>query len=119
METDQKEAERDGVFISHAKEEKEKVSLKEVPLPWFDAEKFLAELKPYINLLDGPRWGAFSVPDGHVYFQTGVLEEAAKKLGKGDSDVALMDSDQELKRNILYSIVCNLWREKDAIARGS
>ena len=111
-------AEKDSIFITHAKKEKEKVKLKEVSLPWFDAERFLAELKPYINRLDGQRWSAFSMPDGHVYFQAGVLEEAAKKLGKGNPDIALMDSDKELKRNILYSVVCLLRREKDAIARG-
>ncbi|MDA8325671.1 MAG: HD domain-containing protein, partial [Nitrospiraceae bacterium] len=110
--------EKDSIFISHAKKEKEKVSLKEIPLPWFDAERFLAVLKPYINRLDGQRWSAFSMPDGHLYFQAAVLEEVAKKLGKGDPDIALMDSDKELKRNILYSVVCLLRREKEAIARG-
>ena len=58
------------------------------------------------------------MPEGYVYFQAGVLEEAAKKLGRSNPDIALMDSDRELKRNILYSIGCNLRREKDAIARG-
>jgi hypothetical protein len=112
------ETDRECIFITHSKEEKERVSLKEIPLPWFDADRFMVELKPYINRLVGPRWGAFSMPDGYVYFQTGVLEEVAKKLGKGDPDISLMDSDRELKRNILYSIVCNLRRQKDAIARG-
>ena len=112
------QAEKDNIFISHAKKEKEKISMKEVPLPWFDAEKFLVGLKPYINRLDGQRWSAFSMPDGHVYFQAAVLEEAAKKLGKGNPDIAIMDSDKELKRNILYSVVCLLRREKEAISRG-
>ena len=111
-------AEKDSIFITHAKKEKEKVKTKEVPLPWFDADRYLRELKPYINRLDGQRWSAFSMPDGHVYFQAGVLEEVAKKLGKGDPDIALMDSDKELKRNILYSVVCLLRREKEAISRG-
>ena len=111
-------AESDNVFIGHAPEEKEKVRIKEATLPWFDADRFLAELKPYINRLDGPRWHAFSMPDGHVYFQAGVLEEVAKKLGRSNPDIALMHSDRELRRNILYSIVCNLRREKEAIARG-
>lgn len=117
-ETAQTEGDKDSIFISHAKEEKEKVNLKELPLPWFDADRYILELKRYINRLDGQRWSAFSMPNGYVYFQTGVLEEMAKKLGKGDPDIALMDSNRELKRNILYSIVCNLRREKDAIARG-
>jgi len=115
---DKTETAKECIFVTHNSEVKEKISVKELSLPWFDADTFLAELKPYINRLDGPRWGAFSMPDGYVYFQTGVLEEVAKKLGKGDTDISLMDSDRELKRNILYSIVCNLRREKDAIARG-
>ncbi|MDA8163043.1 MAG: HD domain-containing protein [Desulfobacteraceae bacterium] len=111
-------AEKDSIFISHEQREKERPNMKEVPLPWFDAERFLAELKPYINRMDGPRWGAFSMPDGYVYFQAGVLEEVAKKLGRSNPDIALMNSDRELRRNILYSIVCNLRREKEAISRG-
>ena len=111
-------AEKDSIFITHATKEKEKVKLKEVPLSWFDADRYLRELKPYINRLDGQRWSAFSMPDGHVYFQAGVLEEAAKKLGKGNPNIALMDSDKELKRNVLFSIVCLLRREKEAISRG-
>ncbi len=108
----------DNGFATYAPEKKEIVTLKEIPLAWFDADLFLAELKPYINRLDGARWGAFSMSDGHVYFQAGVIEEAARKLGKGDPDIALMGADRELKRNILYTIICILRREKDAIARG-
>ena len=108
----------ESAFASYAPEKKEVVTLREVPLPWFDPDKFLAELKPYINRLDGARWGAFSMPDGHVYFQAGVIEEVAKKLGKGDPDIALMGADRGLKRNILYSVVSLLRREKEAIARG-
>jgi urocanate hydratase len=57
-------------------------------------------------------------PMGICIFRWVCLRKRHKKLGKGDHDIALMDSDRELKRNILYSIVCNLRREKDAIAGG-
>ncbi|MDP2103768.1 MAG: HD domain-containing protein, partial [Candidatus Gracilibacteria bacterium] len=36
---------------------------------WFDAARFLAELKPYINKMFGRRFLAFSMPEGIVYFQ--------------------------------------------------
>lgn len=91
---------------------------KEIPLEWFDAEKFLGELKKYINRLWGERWSAFSMPNGYIYFQTGVLEEVAKKLGENDSSIALMDTSREMKQSIMFSIVQRLKREKDAIARG-
>ena len=116
--TSSQKAAPDSAFAAYAPEKKEVVTLREVPLPWFDPDRFLAELKPYINRLDGARWGAFSMPDGHVYFQAGVLEEVVKKLGKGDPDIALMGADRDLKRNILFSVVSLLRREKEAIARG-
>lgn len=98
---------------------KEKQSIpKEIPLEWFNSEAFLKELKLYINRLWGERWNAFSMPDGYIYFQTGVLEEVAKKLGKDDPKIALMDTSREMKYSIMFSIVQRLKRDKDAIARG-
>ena len=52
----------------------------------------------------GLQTSALSMPHGHVYFQTGVLEEAAKKLCKDDLDISLMDSDRKFKGNDLYSL---------------
>jgi len=100
-------------------EAKDKQSIpKEIPLEWFDSEAFLKELKPYINRLWGERWNAFSMPDGYVYFQTGVIEEVAKKLGKNDPNIALMDTSREMKHSVMFSIIQRLKRDKDAIARG-
>jgi len=100
------------------KESEHKSIPKEMPLKWFDSDTFLKELKPFINRLDGSRWRSFSMPNGYVYFQTGVIEEVVKKLGKDDPDVALMDSSREMKRNIMFTVIQKLKREKDAIARG-
>ena len=100
-------------------EAKDKQSIpKEIPLEWFDSEAFLKELKPYINRLWGERWNAFSMPDGYVYFQTGVIEEVAKKLGKNDPNIALLDTSREMKHSVMFSIIQRLKRDKDAIARG-
>ena len=62
----------------------------------------IADSEASRTLVPDPRWGAFSMPDGHLYFQTGGLEEVAKKLRRGDPDISLMDSDRVLKRNILH-----------------
>ncbi len=42
---------------------------------WFDDGGFISELKPYITKMFGGRFLAFSIPEGHVYFQAKVLEE--------------------------------------------
>jgi hypothetical protein len=49
-----------------------------------------------------------------------TLWEVAKTLAreKGDRTVLLGDTDRELKRNILYTIVTRLRTERDAIALG-
>lgn len=113
------EADNDIFSPPASSQEKEKQPIpKEIPLEWFDSEAFLKELKPYINRLWGERWSAFSMPDGYIYFQTGVLEEVAKKLGKDDPNIALMDTSRQTKYSIMFSIVQRLKRDKDAIARG-
>jgi len=108
------------IFMSQSEEEKERYAPQEIDLEWFNADQFLSELKPYINKLTGNRWQAFSMSDGYVYFQISVIEEVVKKLGRKykDQNVVLMDADREMKRNIIYTVVNLLKREKDAIARG-
>ena len=107
-------------FGSSEKDEKVKITPREQAMPWFNPQEFLQELRPYINRLDGGRWDAFSMSSGYVYFQVKVLWEAAKKIArkKDSMDVLLGDGDEELRQNILYSIVSRLRTEKDAIARG-
>ncbi|OGQ95895.1 MAG: hypothetical protein A2521_02860, partial [Deltaproteobacteria bacterium RIFOXYD12_FULL_57_12] len=102
---------------------KEKVS--EVPAMidisrWFDADAFLNDLKPYINRMFGRRFMAFSMADGHVYFQVKVLEEVARKQAEraGDMEIATMAADDTTMRRVLFSIVHRLRVERDVIARG-
>ncbi len=87
---------------------------------WFDATGFLEELKPYINKMFGRRFMAFSMPDGHVYFQVKVLEEVARKQAEkaGCMKVATMALRDEGMRGVLLAIVHRLRMENDIIARG-
>jgi len=87
---------------------------------WFDAVQFLEELRPYINKMYGRRFLAFSMPDGHVYFQTKVLEEVARKQAEraGRMEIATMAQKDPTMRQVLLTIVQHLRGENDIIARG-
>ena len=87
---------------------------------WFDADGFLEELKPYINKMFGRRFMAFSMSDGHVYFQTKVLEDVARKMAEqaGNMEVATMGQRDESMRSVLLTIVNHLRGDHDVIARG-
>ena len=68
---------------------------------WFDAAGYLAMLKPYINRVEGPRFLAFSMADGLVYFQVKVLEEVARKQAQeaGCMEIATMaQGDPTMRR---------------------
>lgn len=87
---------------------------------WFDAARFLDELKPYINKMFGRRFLAFSMPDGVVYFQVKALEEVARKQSEraGCMEVATMAQKDLTMRQVLFTIVHSLRVEHDVIARG-
>lgn len=87
---------------------------------WFDADQFLEELKPFINKMFGRRFLAFSMPDGHVFFQTKVLEEVARKQAEraGCMEIATMAQKDPTMRQVLLTIVQQLRGENDIIARG-
>lgn len=87
---------------------------------WFDACQFLNNLKPYINKMFGRRFLAFSMPDGHVYFQAKVLEEVARKMAEkaGAMDIATMDKKDESMRDVLFTVVHHLRIDHDVIDRG-
>ena len=87
---------------------------------WFDASQFLDELKPYINKMFGRRFLAFSMSDGHVYFQAKVLEEVARKMAEkaGRMDIATMAQKDESMRSVLLTIVHQLRAEHEVIDRG-
>ncbi|MHB1350250.1 MAG: HD domain-containing protein [Desulfobulbaceae bacterium] len=87
---------------------------------WFDPEAFLRDMKPYINRLEGRSFMAFSMPDGHVYFQAKVLENIARKQAEraGAMEIAAMALGDLGMRRVLYSIVHQLRTEREVIASG-
>lgn len=87
---------------------------------WFDAEQFLKNLKPYINRVTGRRFMAFSMADGHVYFQAKAIEEVARKMAEqaGSMDIATMAADDQTMRQVLFTVVHHLRVNHNAIARG-
>jgi hypothetical protein len=92
----------------------------EVALPWFDADKFLAELMQHVNLEKWGKFQAFSMVDGTVFVQPALIWDVAKKLAVavGDMTVGLGDSDKKFKSQILFSIVQRLATEKEAVCYG-
>ncbi|HFD31355.1 MAG TPA: HD domain-containing protein [Gammaproteobacteria bacterium] len=87
---------------------------------WFDSVGFLDELKPYINKMFDRRFLAFSMADGHVYFQVKVLEDVARKMAEraGNMKIATMGQRDESMRSVLLTIVNHLRADHDVIARG-
>ena len=87
---------------------------------WFDAARFLEDLKPYINKMFGRRFLAFSMPDGLVYFQVKALEEVARKQAEraGSMEIATMAQKDLTMRQVLFTIVHHLRVEHEVIARG-
>lgn len=100
--------------------DKKKKRPREIDLPWYDGEMILREIAERINVVDGGRWEAFSMSNGCVYAQVGLLWSVAKTVARknGDSSVLIGDADEDLRVNILYSIVQRLKTEQKAIARG-
>ncbi len=92
----------------------------EVELPWYDGKAILQEIASRINKVDEGRWEAFSMANGYAYVQVGFLWSVTKKVARinDDPSVLIADSDEELRTNILYSIVERLKTEENAIARG-
>ena len=87
---------------------------------WFDATSYLAELQLYINRMFGRRFMAFSMPEGHIYFQVKVLEEVARKQAEraGCMEIATMAPKDPSMRQVLFTIVHHLRVDHGVIARG-
>ena len=67
----------------------------------------------------GRRFLAFSMPNGHVYFQVKVLEEVARKQAEraGCMEIATMAQRDTTMRRVLFTIVHHLRTEHGVIAR--
>jgi hypothetical protein len=100
---------------------------REVPSPveqelpaWFDADAILAVIKSMINKLEeapgGTRWAAISTTQGVVYAHPDGLWKAIKEVSGNAPSILAADADEGAKRNLLYTVVWELSKVKDAIA---
>ena len=88
---------------------------KRIDLYWFDAEYFLAELKPRINVLTGKRWGAASMNDGLVYVSIQCFWEVLQQVAPDDIKIILSIARESDKRNSIFTAVRRLGEENQAI----
>lgn len=99
---------------------KERLEYQFQPLPgWFDPEAILAALARRINRIEetseGPRWELVSTSKGIVYAQPDGLWAAISEVSGRDPVVLTSDANEEAKRNLLFTVVWELSRRKDAI----
>lgn len=105
------------------------IESEELPTPvaqelpsWFDADAILAALKKRINQLEetprGTRWAAVSTNHGIVFANPDGLWKAIKEVSGNDPALLVADADETTKRNLLFTVVWELSKKKDAIATG-
>jgi hypothetical protein len=113
------EEERDHPLGSMVSEEFPDLVKQEIP-DWFNAEAILAAVKKRINQLDdtskGTRWVAVSTNLGVVFANPDGLWAAVKEVSGNIPAILAADADEGTKRNLLYTVVWELSRVKDAIA---
>lgn len=87
---------------------------------WFDADAILAAVKKRINQLEetprGTRWTAVSTNHGVVYANPDGLWKVIKEVSGNDPAILVADVDEAAKRNLLYTVVWELSKAKNAIA---
>lgn len=89
---------------------------------WFDTNEFMRRLKPYINKTEGRRFYVFSMPDGVVYFQVGILEKEVRRMAgeKNIAEVSMLGKNDTRMQDVLLSVVEELrrldWIETSLIA---
>jgi hypothetical protein len=86
---------------------------------WFDADAILTAIKNKINVVedtaDGARWAAVSSRHGIVYVNPDGLWSALKEASVNNPTLLAADADEEAKSNLLYTVVWELSRVKNAI----
>ncbi|HBB18435.1 MAG TPA: phosphohydrolase, partial [Syntrophus sp. (in: bacteria)] len=87
---------------------------------WFNADAILSAVKNRVNQLEttpkGQRWTAVSTTMGIVFANPDGLWAAIKEVSGKDAAILAADADEGAKRNLLYTIVWELSKVKDAIA---
>ncbi|MDD2733630.1 MAG: HD domain-containing protein [Desulfuromonadaceae bacterium] len=87
---------------------------------WFDADAILAAIKKRINVVEstakGEQWSAVSTSQGLVYVNPEGLWANIKEVSNFDPKVLASEGFESEKRNLLFTVVSELSRTRDAIA---
>lgn len=75
----------------------------EIILEWLNIDQFLKRIGEKVNVVSGKRWEAFSMSDGSVYVQLGLIESTLKRMAAEslESDTELLEDRQ--KRQKVYN----------------
>jgi len=87
---------------------------------WFNADAILAALKKRINVVEstpnGEKWSAVSTSQGLVFVNPEGLWTTIKEVSENDPMVLASEGFESEKRNLLFTVVSELSRTRDAIA---
>lgn len=93
--------------------------ISKINISWLDSERCLSEIKRHINIMRGNTFKAFSMPDGTVYVQPGLLGDVvmAQAALVGDTEVSLRDRrNNQVMRPVLLAAV-DILRDRGIIER--
>lgn len=84
---------------------------------WFDIGRFVRDLRPFINKIDKRVFTAFSMPNGYVYIQPGIIETVVKQIAAdaGQIDIPTFSYKDKAMQNIMVAVV-DYCRANDIIA---
>lgn len=86
----------------------------------FDPNSVIEVLKSWINMVEstskGDKWKVVSMPNGVIYIEPDALWEAIKVASNYDSVMYASEGFESEKRNLMYSIVSELARTRNALA---
>ena len=88
---------------------------------WFDASAILVALKDLVNVVvqnsRGEQWVAVSTNQGLVLVKPEGLWQAIKVVSGNDPKVKAAEGFESEKRNIIYTVYCELSKKRGVIAR--
>lgn len=102
---------------------KEKFTPTTIDVPdWFNADAIVTSLKNRINVVEttpkGEQWSVVSMPNGLIYVNPDALWETIKEVSSYDPMVYALEGFESEKRNLMYTVVMELARTRNALATG-
>jgi hypothetical protein len=87
---------------------------------WFNADAIITSLKNRINVVEstskGEQWSVVSMPNGLIYVNPDALWETIKEVSSYDPVVYASEGFESEKRNLMYTVVSELARTRNALA---